>query len=454
MKLLLISPEGEFSTQEKLHLPMDYTKMFEAYNFVFDGIGTALPLIAALTPEGYFDEIKLMDENHKTVDFEEEADLVGITAMTQQATRAYEIADRFRERGVPVVIGGHHPTVLPEEAKAHADTVIVGEAEEVWRRSIVDFASGRLAPFYVQKGRVELTDTPVPRYDLLDMNDYRLIYVEACRGCIRHCDFCASARLYGPGLKAKRIEQVIEELKTVQRLMKVPMIAFSDDNMFLDRTFGKALLRAMIPLNIRWVCSCDLSIADDEELLELMYESGNFSVFIGFEAVDEGLGMISRWKHRQLSRVPEAIERIQSKGLGIFASFVVGLDTHDASVFRTIEQFMIDHHLYGFHLSILTPFPGTPLWERLEKEGRLLGRPWSKHNLWDVVYQPKLMSPLELQEHQVEMMYRRFFGPDAEKRNREKVRYFREIFDRLKKEGERGRGGEGGSRSVRCIPPF
>lgn len=436
MKLLLISPEGEFSTKEKLSLPMDYTKMFEAYHFVFDGIGTALPLIAALTPEGYFDEIRLIDENHKTVDFEEEADLVGITAMTQQATRAYEIADRFRERGIPVVLGGHHPTVLPEEAKAHADTVIVGEAEEVWRQYIADFASGHPEPFYVQKERVELTGTPVPRYDLLDMNDYRLIYVEACRGCIRNCDFCASARLYGPGLKAKRIEQVVEELKTVKRLMKIPMIAFADDNMLLDRTYGKTLLRAMIPLNVRWVCSCDISIADDEELLDLMYESGNFSVFIGFEAVDESVGMISRWKLKQLKRVSEAIEKIQSKGLGIFASFVVGLDTHDASVFKTIEQFMMDNHLFGFHLSIMTPFPGTPLWDRLKKEGRLLNRPWSKYNLWDVVYRPKLMIPRELQERQVEMLYRRFFGPEAERRNKEKVRYFKEIFDRLKKEGK------------------
>lgn len=428
MKLGLIVPKIVFEpdihteTAKKV-----YGRFFSKYNIVFGAFGAAFPLLAALTPDDF--DVTIVDENHEELNYDEDFDLVGISSMTQQADRAYQIADQFRDRGVHVVLGGLHATVLPQEAKRHADTVIVGEAENTWPQFIRDFLSGTPAPFYRETGTVDLKRSPFPRYDLLNMEYYKLFYIEASRGCTRNCDFCGSARMYRPGIRMKTIEQVVEEIEFAKRAMKIPIIVFTDDNTFLDRAFGKALVKATIPLNIRWTCSSDISIAEDNELLELLAESGCFSLFIGFEGVDEGLGTISRWKRRQIQKYPEYIEKIQSKGIGIFGTFITGLDTHDPSIFDRIETFRRENHLYSGYVHVLTPLPGTRLWARLKREGRLLKRPWNRYNLWQVTFKPKLMSPEELQERQVELAYTFLFGDE-----KERLRYFAPIYRNLQRE--------------------
>lgn len=447
MKLGLISPsfplmsklmpelEALFPTEEGLREEASIAafkhsvaaKIAYAHEYFGNFIGAALPLIAGLTPKSL--DIKILDENKEEVDFEEGFDIVGITAMTQQATRAYEMADEFRKRGVFVVIGGIHATVLPGEAKEHADTVMVGEAENTWPQFIVDFLMGRPEPFYRERGVVDLTRSPVPRFDLLKDKGYRSVPVLVTRGCPHDCEFCASSKIYGVRYRHKTVEQIVTEIEAIKAIWENPFISFADDNLFLNKRFSKELLKALIPLNIRWSAFCDVSVADDEELLELIRESGGASLLIGFEGVtEEGLASFGEWKRRQLDRYPEAIKNIQAQGIVIRGTFIVGFDTDDVSIFERMERFLSDNHISLFNIGILTPFPGTRLRERLERENRLLDTPWSHYNFYDVNFIPKRMSPIELKRGMLEIS-RRLYEPENQMKQRAHLRkIYRDLY--------------------------
>lgn len=413
---------------------------FSPAAFISKNLSTALPTIAALTP-GDFD-IHIIDENCEMVDFDEPFDLVGVTVLTPLAPRAYQIADAFRARGVPVALGGVHATLLPEEAKAHADTVFVGEAEETWPRFIEDVLSGRAQPFYRANGRVDLRTSPIPRYELLQGKAYKAICVQATRGCPHDCEFCSASKIYGRGYRRKTLNQVVEEIRFIKRLWPSPVINFTDDNLFVHRKFARALVEALIPLNVRWTALTDVSVADDEELLDLMAEANCVSLFIGFETVTEnGLAHIdtNHWKLKQLEKYPVSIERIHSRGIGIFGAFVVGLDTDDLSTFKAMEEFIVQNHIYRFQIVILIPFPGTRLRDRLEREGRLLDNDWGDYSGFDATFIPKNMTPQELEENLLQL-YHHLFAPEVERRRRA---YLRQIHRNLYRRGLSGREGDG-----------
>lgn len=394
-------------------------------------LSVALPLIAGLTPKEF--DIKIIDENREDVDFDEAFDVVGITAITQQATKAYQIADEFRRRGVYVVIGGIHATVLPEEAKAHADTVIVGEAEKIWPQFVADFIQEKAQPFYRENGVVDMTQSPVPRFDLLQGKGYKSIVVQATRGCPHDCEFCASSKIYGVRYRHKTVEQVVEEIQFIKNIWERPFISFADDNMFVHRKFSKELLRALIPLDIRWSAFSDTAVAEDDELLELIRESGGVSLLIGFESVsEESLGSIGQWKQRQLKNYPKAVERIQSHGIVIQGTFIVGFDSDELSVFENIRRFLLENHVYIFNIGMLTPFPGTRLRERLAQEGRLLDTDWDNHNFFGVNFMPKQIPPAELQKNLLETFRELLYDPEFQRR---KISYFRGIYRDLYRSG-------------------
>ncbi|MCL6450205.1 MAG: B12-binding domain-containing radical SAM protein [Acetobacteraceae bacterium] len=431
MRIALISPRGVGMGREE-----DNRKTREIYE-TLHGIGTLEELmscpnsplltIAAFADE-YFDEVELIDEECRTVDFDRHYDLVAMSFMTQQATRAYQIGDEFRRRGVPVICGGMHPTAMPEETLFHADSVFLGEAEHTWPRFMEDFRRGEPRRLYSDPRPVDMTTVPLPRYDLLQIQDYRTIPVQISRGCPHDCEFCASTKIYGPRYRHKSVDQVVAEVEAIKRLRAHPYVYFTDDNMMVHRTFCKELLRALTPLGIRWITHCDVSIADDDELLELAFAAGCRRVVIGFESITpQSLRSLERWKYERLQGYAAAVEKIQSHGIGIWGTFIVGLDGDDRSVFQRVVDFARDTNLYAVMLAVPTPLPGSRLYRRLKAEGRILTEHWGSYTLWNVVIQPRRMTVEELEEG-FRWTLRQIYAPEAVAR---RTQHFKEIYSRL-----------------------
>lgn len=391
------------------------------------------PNLGLLTVAGLVDDsfdIKYVDENQREIDFDEDFDAVCLSPVAQQVSNAYRVAEEFKARGVIVVIGGIHATVATDEVKEHCDCVMAGEGEVFWKDFLRDLKKGELKPIYrsTTDEPADLTQTPVPRYDLLENPEYyKVISIQVTRGCPRDCEFCASSKLYGKSYRRKTVEQVLNEVQKIKEIWKRPFIYFTDDNLFVDRKFSKELLTKLIPYKIRWYAFSDISIGEDDELLELMAESGCTQVTFGLESISEdSLGSVSKWKQMYISKYPQLIENIQSHGIGAFGSFCVGLDEDDTSVFKRIRDFVIDNNLFGTSFSILTPFPGTILHEKMKKENRILDYNWDHYTCFDVVYQPKKMTVEELEEG-FRWLYKEVYSDYVTNR---RLRYFSEIMSK------------------------
>jgi radical SAM superfamily enzyme YgiQ (UPF0313 family) len=429
MKLGLIFPQGNlYSRNRRFADSFRGSPGAMGYYTYWSGVGGGLLILAALTPPRF--EVAFVDESLRPLTFDEDFDLVAISCLTQQATRAYLVADEFRRRGKTVVLGGIHPTVLPDDAKRHADSVVIGEAENVWPRLLSDFERGRLEPFYQSRDLLDLKDSPRPRYDLLRGLNYPVAWVQASRGCPRDCEFCAASKVFGPKYRHKSVEQVVGEIRFVKQELGIDHINFGDDNLFVDKRFYLPLIEALPACGIRWRAQTDVSIADNPDLLKKLYDSGCLTLFLGLESVDpEGLRDIDKanWKLKQRPRYAEAIERIQSHGLSVQGAFIVGLDSDDPSIFDRLIEFIEANHLFSVQVAILTPVPGTRLRERLEREGRVLDTPWENYTGFDVNYVPRNMTGAQLEEGLLRV-YQHVTSADFMQRY---VSYFRRIHSRL-----------------------
>ncbi len=363
-----------------------------------------LPVLASLTPPGV--KIHLVDENVETVNLAEPADLVAISSMTASAPRGYEIADHFRARGVPVVMGGMHPSVLPQEAAEHADAVVIGEAENQWPRVFADFAAGRPQQFYRTEERPELKDLPIPRRDLLRTDRYLAPnLVQTARGCPHACDFCSVSPMFGRRYRFRPIPEIVEEIRSLGSRW----LGFTDDNIVASPRRAKELFEALLPLNLRWVGQGDLSMAKDEELLKLMARSGCMGMFIGLESLSqESLAAANKRSNIGVD-YEQAIAAIHRHGIDIIGSFIFGLDPDRPGVFRETVAFAERVKLAVAQFPVLTPFPGTPLHERLKEEGRITSFDWSLYTMSNVVYRPRNMTAAELQEGHL-YAYGRFYS--------------------------------------------
>ncbi|MBI2824413.1 MAG: B12-binding domain-containing radical SAM protein [Planctomycetia bacterium] len=353
-----------------------------------------LTTLAALVPEDLDIELSIQDEGVRPLDLDFQADLVGISAITGTALRAYAIADQLRERGHTVVLGGVHPTLLPDEASQHADAVVVGYAEEAWPRVLRDFAAGRLAKRYaLPTGRV--LRVPRARRELLDRRKYVTINsIEATRGCPHRCEFCAVPAAW-PNIYAHRpIEDVIAELESFDRRHAL----FIDLSPVEDVPYAKALYRAMIPLGYRWVGLATMRITEDAELLRLAAESGCRGLLIGFESIDQPTLNETRKHFHNAAGYLEGIRKLHDHGIGIQACFVFGFDNDDTSVFERTVEFVDRARLDLPRYAVMTPFPQTAAYHKLESAGRLLHKNWSLYDVEHVVFQPRQMSPERLQE--------------------------------------------------------
>ena len=433
MKIVLISPKTGFTTNIKtLQKLWNNSEYLETYRNIWSrNPGIGLLTIAALTPPGY--DIYFIDENIEEINFSQNYDLVGISAMTPQAVRAYSIGDRFRQKSTKVIIGGIHATLLPHEAKKHADSVLLGEAEYLWSDVIKDLGNGNLKPFYKSEKSIKLEESPIPRFDLLTPNKYSAISIQTSRGCPHDCEYCTSSRIFGSTYRCKNIEQIVNEVDAVKCTCKNSHIVFVDDNFLVNKKWARILLEQLTYCNIRWDAQCDISIGADHAMLELMKKSGCASVFIGLESISpNGLKGIDKndWKFHQLNNYSTYIQQIQHHNIGVIGAFMVGLDSDKKNVFEYIAHFVIENNLLAASITIVTPVPGTRLRERWEREARLLSTNWDNYTGYNVNHIPKNMSVEDLEEGIVDV-YENIY---CEEVNLKKMKYFIEIaLERRKK---------------------
>lgn len=377
----------------------------------------SISVLAGITSARH--EIKIIDESLSEIDFDLEVDLLAITAITPLAPRAYEIADGFRKKGKTVVIGGIHASWLPEEAKAHSDSVAIGEADEIWNEILVDAEKGKLKPFYHQKERTDLSRLPIPRRDLLPRKGYLFHnLIQTTRGCPFDCEFCSVTALHGRSYRMRPIAEVEREIQSLNR--SKAYVFFVDDNLFGNPSHAKELLTMLSRHCLRWVSQGPIHIAEDEEMVSLMARAGCHGLFIGFESLrEENLHLMGKRINRT-EAYERGVRRLHDAGIGVYASFVFGYDYDDATVFDEFLEFAERNKIEGAFLPILTPFPGTRIYRRLKEEGRILTEDWSKYDMATVVYQPKRMTMEELQEgfwrvnrsfYSLPSILRRIFNP-------------------------------------------
>ena len=355
-----------------------------------------LTLLAALFPKTY--EVKIVNEVVEDVDFDAEVDFVGITGLTCVIKRAYAIADRFREREVKVVLGGIHPSLLPEEAKEHADSVFIGEAEGMFDKVLQDFEAGELKPYYKNQAWPELKGIPHPRRDLLDKR-YRPFFkvIETTRGCPNRCEFCSVPIINGKRYRLRPLEEIDRELSVIIK-KKGEYLMVADDNVTAKEDYASGLFDLFKHYGVKWMGFTTIKIAVNERLLKKAQESGCLSLFIGFESLlQENLDGVSK-RFVDAKELSTWIRTIQSRQIGIQGAFIFGFDEDDPTVFRKTVEFVQKNRIELPTFSILTPFPGTPLEKRLEEEGRIFDRDWSHYDMSHVVFKPKKMTVQELQE--------------------------------------------------------
>lgn len=368
--------------------------------------------IAAYTPEHwdieYLDVDQLCEEEiHRIVDAQ--FDLVGISFLTARAYDTYRFADFLRTSNQTVVLGGLHTSLVPTEAARHADTIVVGEAEPVWSQLIHDFENDRLKKVYQasNKSIPGFSDGPIPRFDLLDFSKYNRITLQTTRGCPLHCEFCGASHLISP-VRRKSIPQIRKELEAILDRWPRPFIELADDNTFVNKSWTRELLELFAQYPIKWFTETDISIGEDPELLDLLARSHCAQLLIGLESQNpETLSQMDpgKWKARKQNSVSQSVSQIQNHGISVNGCFILGNDGEDANSFRfTLE--MIDHlELAETQITILTPFPGTKLYQRLKQEERLLkDEYWDQCTLFDVCFQPDRMSVEELESGFFDLM--------------------------------------------------
>ncbi len=348
----------------------------------------SLKQVAAATPPEW--EVLLADEVQEELDFNGDYDLVGITAMTHQAVRAYQVADRFRERGIPVVLGGIHPTVLPDEAIQHADSVVLGEAEPVWAGLLRDLQQGRLQRFYQQVPDGNRLEIPWSRHDFLAPRKYLTTRtLQASRGCPYNCPFCTVTPHFGRTFRYRDPADVLAELQS----FKPGLMVFLDDNILGDPERAKPILKGMAGMGLKWGGQANLRFAEDPELVRLLADSGCIGIFVGLESVDGAYANLPKTGN---SSQADLIKRIRDTGVVVEASVIFGFDDHDEGVFEKTVRYLeqCGASLPTFH--ILTPYPGTALFRQYQDEGRLLHTDWQRYDHGQVVYRPKQMTPERL----------------------------------------------------------
>jgi radical SAM superfamily enzyme YgiQ (UPF0313 family) len=404
MKIALIAMSGVRAFSEKLtRLGMTLPGFVERSRVVASLPSLSLLTLAGATPARF--EL----EYHEVPDIGNlsvlpPCDLAAISTYSAQAKDAYALAERYREVGITTVIGGLHATALPHEALRHCDVVVVGEGELHWIQLLEDWERGRLQQLYEPHGRqFDLALAPLPRFDLLHPDKYNRLTVQTQRGCPWKCDFCASSVALAPRYAVKPVSKVIDEVRAIKHIWPKPFIEFADDNTFVNKKHSRMLMRALADEGVRWFTETDVSVAQDAGLLSLMREAGCAQLLVGFESPNavalDGVELNRNWKRRKVDSYKAAIDQIQSHGIAVIGCFVLGLDGDTPAVFDDVQRFVEESGLFQVQITVMTAFPGTPLYARLRREHRLLEESaWQTCTLFDVNFDPKQMSVSELEQ--------------------------------------------------------
>lgn len=384
MKITLILPRGH---------------MYRYHGGIFGKPIRYAPLtlvsLASLIPEEIEAKVEIIDEGIETIPEDINADLVGISCITGSANRAYEIADRIRQKETPVVLGGVHPTLMPQEAKQHADAVVSGFAEETWPSLLRDFTQNKMRPFYHQSPELSLANLPLARRELLKGKKYlRTSVVQATRGCIHTCDFCVVPYAWGKKMYFRPVEDVAQEI----REQSEKDVIFVDVSPIENREYAINLFKALIPLRKNWVSPVTIKIAEDEELFSLAVKSGCKGVLIGFESTAQAT-LKRMGKHfNTAKKYREIVKKLHDHGIAVMGCFVFGFDNDDKEVFKAVTEFAYESNIDLPRYTLYTPYPGTPVFEKLKSEGRIIEKNWSLYDCQHAVFKPAQMSPEELEE--------------------------------------------------------
>jgi len=379
MKILLISPckNVRFKTPKAEIMPQ-----------------LALHILAGLTPEEH--EIHIIKEETDDVDLNEECDLVGLSCMTANAPRAYSFAAEFRKRGKTVVLGGVHPTILPEEAAQHADSVVFGEAENIWEELLEDFRDGKLKKLY-RKEPPSLERYIPTKYKKEKRALFNIHPIMTTRGCPYNCEFCSVTNIYGRNIRHVPIENVVRHIEESGE----KKYGFLDDNIIGHPKYAKELFKAIRPLNIKWVGQASVSFVKDTELMKLAAESGCSALFFGVESVSETQLKRMKKSETEVRKIEEAVRRVQDFGIYFHASLVFGFDDDTEAIFPKTLEFLNKTKVGTASFNILTPYPGTRIYDQFKKEGRLLTEDWKYYDHATCVFRPKHMSAYELQRGKI-----------------------------------------------------
>jgi radical SAM superfamily enzyme YgiQ (UPF0313 family) len=389
MKILLISPKSNFpdATPGWLRIPQ-----------------LTLPILAALTPSEH--EVLMVEEEFEPLPLDDDWDVVGITSMTATAPRAYELASLFRQNGAKVILGGIHPSVLPDEAARFADAVVVGEAEGVWEQVLHDVGWNRLRKFY-RNSQPDLSESPLPlrrrKQSILEL-PFFVMPIMASRGCPYDCEFCCVHSVYGRRQRHIPIEHIVEDI----RRSGARRVMFLDDNIGGMRPYIMRLIAALEPLKVSWYGQASARFILDDELFDAAVRSGLEALFVGVESVDPDSRNKMRKSLPSIELYEHTIRRCRSAGVIFHASLIFGLDEDAPGVFQRTLEFLLRNSVPSISPCILTPYPGTPLFERLMREGRILHTNWSYYDHTTVCYQPKNMDPEELAERYLDFRNRFF----------------------------------------------
>lgn len=354
----------------------------------------AFSILASQTPKGI--TTTLFDDRVEEIDFHQPTDLVAISVETFTAKRSYDIADRYRKKGIPVVMGGYHPTFLPDECLEHANAVVIGDGEQVWKQVIEDVQNDSLKKKY-QQPLTDISGLTFSREIFKGKKYNKITPIQFGRGCKFNCDFCSIRAYYGDTLLSRPIADIVSEIKVSNR----KLFFITDDNIFTNKTRARELFQALIPLKINWICQVSIDVARDKPLLKLMNKAGCVAAIIGFESLEsQSLVQMNKSVNTSIN-YQAAVAAIKDAGLMIFGTFVFGYDSDTKDMFEKTLEFALDSKLLIAQFNPLMPMPGTPLYERLKKENRLLYDKWwldPEFRWGEAMFRPKLMTAEELTE--------------------------------------------------------
>jgi len=417
MNIGLIAMSGlRVCDQELLELGLSFPMVSARAKQIEALPSLGLLTIAALIPEGHACEYLEVRDIHDDIPIH--FDAVFISCLTATSKEAYKIAKLFKQIGTHVVMGGLHVTLNPHEAMQHVDTVVIGEGEPVMKEIFRDIEIGKPKEIYDAKKGLPFNfeDAPLPRFDLIRPERYTRFSLQTQRGCPLSCSFCASSIRLHPKFRVKPVNKVVEEIRFLKSLNERPFIEFADDNTFSNRKHSKRLMRALEKESVRWFTETDISIADDKDLLKQIRDAGCQQVLIGLESPDalslEGIETKANWKAKRAAKYHQAIETIQSHGIAVNGCFVLGLDGQTTSAFDHVANFVESSGLFDVQITYLTPFPGTPMYQNLSEEGRILvPDAHERCTLFDINFKPNAMSVSELKEGFHRLMAR-LYTPD------------------------------------------